>query len=181
MNLSACARIANATLAIRNTAIWGDAGTACASDSKLFGACDKDMRTEWHARYGGRGVIYSQLKCCSSSQVASMIEGVLRHCTARLVRGQSQSAVGFAFSYRLEFELAPRFKAIARPKLALPIPNSGTGPAGQRDKHITAIASDGRLERQAATGYGLHGLIKTVIGRYKGPIGSRLRACSFPA
>jgi TnpA family transposase len=49
--------------------------------------------TEWHIRYGGRGVmiywhveknsacIYSQLKTCSSSEVAAMIEGVLRHCT----------------------------------------------------------------------------------------------------
>src|SRR3546814_15066247 len=26
----ACARVANATLAIRNAAVWGDAGTACA-------------------------------------------------------------------------------------------------------------------------------------------------------
>ena len=43
--------------------------------------------TEWHVRYGGRGVmiywhvekksacIYSQLKSCSSSEVAAMIEG----------------------------------------------------------------------------------------------------------
>jgi TnpA family transposase len=49
--------------------------------------------TEWHIRYGGRGVmiywhvekksacIYSQLKTCSSSEVAAMIEGLLRHCT----------------------------------------------------------------------------------------------------
>jgi TnpA family transposase len=49
--------------------------------------------TEWHVRYGGRGVmiywhverhstcIYSQLKTPSSSEVAAMIEGVLRHCT----------------------------------------------------------------------------------------------------
>jgi TnpA family transposase len=35
MNLAACACIANATLAIRNTAIWGDAGTACASPRSL--------------------------------------------------------------------------------------------------------------------------------------------------
>lgn len=49
--------------------------------------------TEWHIRYGGRGVIiywhvekkstciYSQLKRCSSSEVAAMFEGGLRHCT----------------------------------------------------------------------------------------------------
>src|SRR3546814_6443837 len=73
------ARVANATLAIRNAAVWGDAGTACASDSTKFGAWDRNLMTEWHARYGGRGVmiywhvekratcVYSQLKRCSSS------------------------------------------------------------------------------------------------------------------
>ena len=49
--------------------------------------------TEWHLRYGGKGVmiywhverhatcIYSQLKTVSSLEVAAMIKGVLRHCT----------------------------------------------------------------------------------------------------
>ena len=68
------------------------ATTACASDSKKFAAWDQNLMTEWHVRYGRRGVIYwhverksaciySQLKTCSSSEVAAMIEGVLRHCT----------------------------------------------------------------------------------------------------
>nr|WP_246233326.1 transposase [Aurantimonas aggregata] len=121
----ACARVANATLAIRNVAVWGDAGTACAPDSRKFGAWDQNLMTEWHARYGGRGVmiywhvekqsicIYSQLKRCSSSEVASMIEGVLRHCTDMEIQRQyvdshGQSAVGFAFCHLLGFELAPR-------------------------------------------------------------------------
>ncbi|MGQ4815471.1 Tn3 family transposase [Agrobacterium vitis] len=133
----ACGRVANATLAIRNAAVWGDAGTACASDSTKFGAWDRNLMTEWHARYGGRGVmiywhvekratcVYSQLKRCSSSEVASMIEGVLRHCTdleiqRQYVDSHGQSAVGFAFCRLLGFELAPRLKAIARQKLALP-------------------------------------------------------------
>ena len=133
----ACARVANATLSIRNSAVWGDAGTACASDSTKFGAWDRNLMTEWHARYGGRGVmiywhverratcVYSQLKRCSSSEVASMIEGVLRHCTDMEIQRQyvdshGQSAVGFAFCRLLGFELAPRLKAIARQKLALP-------------------------------------------------------------
>ena len=76
---AACARVANATLAIRNPQIWGAPGTTCASDSTKFGAWDRNLMTEWHARYGGRGVmvywhverratcIYSQLKRCSSS------------------------------------------------------------------------------------------------------------------
>ncbi len=133
----ASARVANATLAIRNAAVWGDAGTACASDSTKFGAWDRNLMTEWHARYGGRGVmiywhvekratcVYSQLKRCSSSEVASMIEGVLRHCTDMEIQRQyvdshGQSAVGFAFCRLLGFELAPRLKAIGRQKLAIP-------------------------------------------------------------
>ena len=134
---AACSRVADATLAIRNSAIWGEAGTACASDSTKFGAWDRNLMTEWHARYGGRGVmiywhverqatcIYSQLKRCSSSEVASMIEGVLRHCTDMEIQRQyvdshGQSAIGFAFCHLLGFELAPRLKAIASQKLALP-------------------------------------------------------------
>jgi len=31
--------------------------TACASDSKKFGAWDQNLMTEWHIRYGGRGVM----------------------------------------------------------------------------------------------------------------------------
>lgn len=134
---AACARVANATLAIRNTAIWGETGTACASDSKKFRAWDDNLMTEWHVRYGGRGVmiywhvekgstcIYSQLRRCSSSEVGAMIKGVLRHCTDMEVQRQyvdshGQSVIGFAFCHLLGFDLAPRLKAIARQKLALP-------------------------------------------------------------
>ena len=134
---AACAQVANATLAIRNPEVWGTPGTTCAGDSTKFGAWDRNLMTEWHARYGGRGVmiywhverqatcIYSQLKRCSSSEVAAMIEGVLRHCTdmeiqRHYVDSHGQSAVGFAFCHLLGFELAPRLKAIARQKLALP-------------------------------------------------------------
>lgn len=133
---AAVAEIVNGTLAIRQTPIWGDATTSCASDSKKFGAYDQNLMTEWHARYGGRGImiywhvdrnstcIYSQLKRCSSSEVASMMEGVLRHCTTMEITQQyvdthGQSEVAFAFSYVLGFDLLPRFKLIARQKLAM--------------------------------------------------------------
>jgi hypothetical protein len=110
----AIARVANATFAIRRPDIWGEGTTACASDAKKFGAWDQNLMTEWHIRYGGRGVmiywhvekksvcIYSQLKRCSSSEVAAMIEGVLRHCTEMAIDKQyvdshGQSEVAFAF------------------------------------------------------------------------------------
>ncbi|MGO9788620.1 MAG: Tn3 family transposase, partial [Solirubrobacteraceae bacterium] len=56
-------------------------------------AWSTNFMTEWHARYAGPGVmiywhverksvcIYSQLKSCSASEVAAMIEGLMRHST----------------------------------------------------------------------------------------------------
>jgi len=50
-------RIVNATLAVRRPDIWGEGTSACAADSKKFGAWDQNLMTEWHIRYGGRGVM----------------------------------------------------------------------------------------------------------------------------
>ena len=131
-------RVVNATLASRLSHVWGEGTTACAADSKKFGAWDQNLMTEWHIRHGGRGVmiywhverksacIYSQLKRCSASEVAAMIEGVLRHCTEMKVDEQyvdshGQSEVGFAFCHLLGFDLLPRLKAIASQKLYRPV------------------------------------------------------------
>ncbi|MFG1967333.1 Tn3 family transposase, partial [Nonomuraea sp. NPDC049028] len=66
--------------------------------------------------------VYSQLRSCNASEVAAMMEGVLRHCTDATIDRQytdshGQSLVGFAFSYLLGFKLLPRMKNIARQKL----------------------------------------------------------------
>jgi TnpA family transposase len=133
----AIAKVVNATFEIRDPKIWGEGTTACASDSTQIGSWDQNLIAEWHARYKGRGVmiywhvekkstcIYSQLKRCSSSEVASMIEGVLRHCTEMSVNkayvdSHGQSEVGFAFSHMLGFNLMPRLKNIASQKLYVP-------------------------------------------------------------
>jgi TnpA family transposase len=130
-------RVVNATFAARVDHIWGEGTTACASDGKKFGAWDQNLMTEWHVRYGGRGVliywhverrstcIYPQLKRCSSSEVAGMIEGVLRHCTdmdvqKNYVDSHGQSEVAIAFCHLLGFELMPRLKNIASQKLFRP-------------------------------------------------------------
>ncbi len=93
--------------------------------------------SQYHLRYGGRGVmiywhvekkstcIYSQLKTVSSSEVAAMIEGVLRHCTdmdvkKNYVDSHGQSEVAFAFSHLLGFQLMPRLKRIKVQRLYLP-------------------------------------------------------------
>ena len=129
--------VANAIFSIRQPQLWGEGTTACASDSKKFGAWDQNLMTEWHARYRGPGImiywhverkavcIYSQLKSCSSSEVAAMITGVLRHCTEMSVERQyvdthGQSEVAFAFCQLLGFQLLPRLKGIHRQKLHRP-------------------------------------------------------------
>ena len=46
----AIAIVADGTLQIRNPAIWGSGTTACASDSKHYGAWDQNLTTQWHVR-----------------------------------------------------------------------------------------------------------------------------------
>jgi len=134
---AAIIRVVNATLQARHPHIWGEGTTACASDSKKFGAWDQNLMTEWSIRHRGPGImiywhvekkatcIYSQLKTVSSSEVAAMIEGVQRHCTTMEVEKQyvdshGQSEVAFAFCRLLGFELLPRLKAIHRQRLYRP-------------------------------------------------------------
>lgn len=129
----AIARLVNATFEAWDESWWGE-GTSCASDSKKFGSIDSNIMTEWHQRYRGPGVmiywhiekksaaIYSQLKSCSSSEVAAMIEGLLRHLTSaeidrNVTDTHGASVVGFAFTHLLGFRLLPRLKNIGRIRL----------------------------------------------------------------
>ncbi len=132
---NAITQVVNALLRVRHPNIWGEGTTACASDSKKFGAWDQNLMTEWHIRYRGPGVmiywhvekksacIYSQLKRCSSSEVAYMIQGLLHHNTEmnvekNYVDTHGQSEVAFAFCSLLGFQLLPRLKGLHRQKLA---------------------------------------------------------------
>ena len=105
--------------------------------------------TEWHARYGGPGVmvywhverkqlcIYSQLTTCSASEVAAMLQGLLHHDTdaeieTNITDSHGASIIGFAFCELLDFRLMPRFKQIGKMRLS--------GPGLATDKPWTAIA-----------------------------------------
>jgi TnpA family transposase len=102
------AAVLNTILARRNPQLWGD-GHACASDGRRFESWSQNLMTEWRSRYRGYGVlvywyvetnavcIYSQLRNFSFSEVAAMIEGLIRHDTEMGVeknfvdsRGQSE-------------------------------------------------------------------------------------------
>lgn len=76
----------------------------------------------WHVETNSV-CIYSKIKTCSSSEVAAMIEGVLRHGTNMEVKqtyvdSHGQSEIAFAFTHILGFRLMPRLKGIAKQKLA---------------------------------------------------------------
>ena len=176
----AITQVVNAIFRVRLPQIWGEGTTACASDSKKFGAWDQNLMTEWHVRYGGRGVmiywhvekkaacIYSQLKTCSSSEVAAMIEGVLRHCTEMAVDRQyvdshGQSEVAFAFCRLLGFQLLPRLKAIHKQKLyrpeagkpeAYPAPATRPVAPDQLGPDPPAVRPDGQVRHRPAPGDG---------------------------
>jgi TnpA family transposase len=140
---NAIGQVVNATLEARQPHIWGEGSMACAADARKFGTWGENLKTEWHTRYGGRGVmiywhvergstaIYSQLKSPSSSEVASMIEGLVRHSTdlelnRTYVDSHGQSEVGFAFCYLLGYDLLPRLKQIHTQRLYLPERGDGT-------------------------------------------------------
>ena len=126
--------VVNNVLRVRDPDIWGQATTTVACDSTHLFAWDQNLISEWHFRYGRKGVmiywhvdqkslcIYSQLKDCTSSEVGSMIKGVIDHDTEMdmnrvFVDTHGQSVIGFAVSYLLQFDLCPRLKAINKQKL----------------------------------------------------------------
>ncbi|MDT3441581.1 Tn3 family transposase [Pseudofrankia sp. BMG5.37] len=129
--------IANATFAERETGLWGTGSTAVASDSTHFRSWDQNLFTEWHSRYGGRGilvywhvergsvVVHSQTLRASASEVAAMVEGAIRHGTTMSVEGNyvdshGQSEIGFGITRLLNVDLLPRIKQINRVRLYRP-------------------------------------------------------------
>ena len=173
----AVTRLVNATFAVRDRERWGD-GTACASDSKRFGAWDSNLLTQWHVRYGGPGVmiyshverkaacIHSQLTSCSASEIAAMLEGLLRHCTdaeveANYTDSHGASIIGFAFTELLGFRLLPRLKNIGSIQLYHPDDDSAY-PGARRGPHPRhplgadhpAVRSDGQVRDGASAGDG---------------------------
>jgi len=126
--------LVNNVLKIRDPNVWGEATTTVACDSTHLFAWDQNLMSEWHFRYRKKGVmiywhvdkkslcIYSQLKDCSSSEVGSMIKGIIDHDTDMdmnrvFVDTHGQNVIGFAVSYLLHFALYPRLKAINKQKL----------------------------------------------------------------
>jgi len=130
--------IANATFSARQQSLWGEGSTAVASDSIHFRSYDQNIFTEWHSRYGGRGiliywhvergsmVVHSQTLRASASEVHAMVEGAIRHGTTMKVEGNyvdthGQSEIGFGITRLLGFDLLPRIKQINKVRLYRPV------------------------------------------------------------
>lgn len=133
----AITRVVNGIFRIRDPDIWGESTTACAADSRKFTSWDQNLMTEWHTRYKGAGImiywhvtnqsicIHSQLKTCSSSEVASMLQGVISQGTDMVIESQyvdshGKSELGFGLTYLLTFDLLPRYAEIGSQKIYLP-------------------------------------------------------------
>ncbi|MET9246244.1 Tn3 family transposase [Nonomuraea sp. NPDC003709] len=86
-------------------------------------AYDQNIFTEWHSRYGGRGiliywhiergsmVVHSQTLCASASEVHAMIEGAVRHGTTMKVEGNYVDSHGHVVTWTphvLQTSLATR-------------------------------------------------------------------------
>ncbi|MGP3921216.1 Tn3 family transposase [Nonomuraea sp. 10N515B] len=117
--------------------VWGD-GKTVAADGSQIETWENNLLAESHIRYGtGAGImvywhverknvcIYSQVRSTTDSEVASMIEGLLRHLTSAEIDRQytdthGASIVGFAFSHLLDFKLLPRLKNIGSARLYRP-------------------------------------------------------------
>ncbi|MCP3679657.1 MAG: Tn3 family transposase [Gammaproteobacteria bacterium] len=137
---AAIKEVVDQTLQIRDPLIWPSVNVTVATDSKRINVWDQNLMSQWHARYKNSGVmvywhvdkkslcVYSQLKTCMSSEVASMLQGVLHHDTQMNIQRvtmdtHGQSLAGFALSNLLHVTLLPRIKGIQKEKLALPNPD----------------------------------------------------------
>lgn len=132
--------VVNAIFKMRDPSIWKSVSTACAADSKQFGCYAQNLISEWSPRHHNDGVmiywhvndqyicVYSQLKTCTSSEVASMLQGIVSQETDMVIESQyvdshGKSELGFALSYLEKFDLLPRYKTIGKQKIYLPSDN----------------------------------------------------------
>jgi TnpA family transposase len=106
----------------------------------------------WHVKDGC--CIHSMLKTCLSSEVGSMIHGVLHHDTLMdidklSVDTHGQSAIGFGFSKLFSFDLLPRIKNINKQKLYC----ASKTKKGDYPNLTAALAFEAIVWKKIETGY----------------------------
>lgn len=126
------------------------------------------------------GEIIAQRLIDQDTDDPSQVEPLLSQIDGEIDQFTADGAYDGKPTYRSVLQHSATASLVIPPR-STAVESGSAGPPGQRDKHIAAIAKVGRLQWQAATGYGKRALIETAIGRYKASIGRRLRARSFAA
>jgi len=128
--------LTNKILEIRNPKIWGTC-TCCASDAKHIGAWNQNLVAEWNPHYQKNAVmaywhvdtnstcIFSQLKRPLTSEVTTMVKGLVLHDTKMRVKknyvdSHGQSEVAFPVCRFVFVDLCPRLKRLKHERLYLP-------------------------------------------------------------
>ncbi len=128
--------LTNKIFEIRHPSIWGHSKT-CACDGKQMSSYEQNLMASSNPHYPKKGImvywhvdkhstcIYSQLKHTNSSEIISMIEGLIKHETEMKIEesytdNRGQSEIAFAFCHFLGIDLMPRFSKVKYKKLYSP-------------------------------------------------------------
>lgn len=127
-----------------------------------------------------RGEIIAHIMTAQDAGDASQVEPLLDQIDGPI----GQFTADGAYDGDPTYDIVIRHSADAA--IVIPPRSNAIGRAdkeidSQRDRHIAAIMTEGRMKWQVATGYGKRSLIETAIGRYKSILGHRLRARTFGA
>ena len=186
---AASVKVVNSLIDIRDKAFWGESTTGVACDSTHVRSWDQNLMTQWHPRYHEYGmmiywhvdinsaVIHSQVKSCLSSEVGSMLEGVLRHDTKMemnevYVDTHGQSTIGFCLSHMLHVDLLPRIKRMKHQKLFY-------SEKGDRDVYPNIeSAFKGKIDWSLIASY-YHEIVKVVAALKAGTVHSKVMIKRF--
>ncbi|KES03117.1 hypothetical protein BU52_32205 [Streptomyces toyocaensis] len=99
---AALRKLVNATFAVRDEMWWGT-GTACASDSRKFGAWSSNLMTEWHQRYRGLSRHHQQDRPASRATSARPREATIPAVARTAIRPgpQDPRLLGAVFVVRV--------------------------------------------------------------------------------
>jgi hypothetical protein len=92
----------------------------------------------------------------------SQVEPLLSQIDGKIDRFMADGAYDGKPAYQMVLRHSSSAIVVVPPR-STAVESGDTGPPGQRDRHIAAIARNGRLKWQAATGYGKRARIETAI------------------
>jgi hypothetical protein len=154
-------------------------------------------RGEWNAETHGRArrswrKLHLAIDAGTGEIVASVLTGSEAHDAGQVpvllerIKGEIGSVMADgAYDGEPVYRAIQAHQSEPAPTIVIPprssaVPGAATDAVeSQRDRHIRFIQENGHAAWRKATDYGRRSLAETAVGRYKGLIGSRLRARAF--